>query len=78
MTLFINKSENIERLYGEHFKRALVVVKIDVLPDYVFTSIFHLFKLEDMFHKELLKLLIRIIDAELFKAAGITDRIKIV
>jgi len=78
VTFFINKSENVERLYGEHIKRVLVVIKINVLPDYVFTSIFLLFKLEDVLHKELLKLLVGIIDAELFKAVGITERIKTV
>jgi len=78
VTFFINKSENVERLYGEHIKRVLVVIKINVLPDYVFTSIFLLFKLEDVLHKELLKLLVGIIDAELFKAVGITEGIKTV
>lgn len=76
-TLFINKSENVERLYGQHIKRTLVVVKFNALPDDVFTGIFLLFKLEDVLHKELLKLLIGKVDAELFKATGITYKITI-
>lgn len=68
MTLFINKGKNVERLQGQDIECALVVTEIDVLPDYVFTGIFLLFKFEDMFHKELLKLLIGKVNAELFKA----------
>lgn len=47
----------------------LVVLIVNVLPNYVFTGVLLLLQLENVLDEELLQLLIGIVDAQLLKAA---------
>lgn len=47
----------------------LVVLIVNMLPNYVFTGVLLLLQLENVLDEELLQLLIGIVDAQLLKAA---------
>lgn len=68
VTLLVDKWENVERSGGQHIQSALVIAVVDIRPDNVLSGVLLLLQLEDVFHKELLKLLIGKVNAELLKA----------
>ena len=70
MTFFIDQCKDIEGLVGQDVQCALVVVVLNVCPDYVFAGVLILLKLEDVLHKELLQLFIGKVDAQLLKAVN--------
>lgn len=70
LALFINKSNDIEWFCSKKVKNLLVIFKLNVLPFNAFLVILCLFQLEDVVYKELLKIFITEVDAQLFKTVG--------
>lgn len=68
LALFINQGKHVARLVGQKVEDVLVVAEFDVVPHYAFFHVLLLLQLEDVAHKELLKLLVGIVDAKLLKA----------
>lgn len=65
--LLVNQGDDIHGLLGDHVKRGLIVNKGNLLPVDALFAVLLLFHLKDVFHKELLKVFVGIVDAHLFK-----------
>lgn len=65
--LFIHKGDNIHGFYTNQVKSILVVDKLDMLPTDAFIVILLLLQFEDVLYKELLQVLIGIVNTQLFK-----------
>ena len=68
LALFINESDEVEWSDSNHVQDFLVVLELDVCPHNVLFVILGLLQLEDVAHKELLKVLVAVVDAHLLKA----------
>ena len=65
--LLINECEDIHRFLSDHVQSGLVVDERYFLPANSLLGVLLLFHFEDVFYKELLEVLVCIIDTELFK-----------
>ena len=65
--LFVDQCENVERFHRHHVEDVLVVGKVDLVPFDPFPVVLFLLQFEHMADKELLQLLIGVVDAELLK-----------
>ena len=65
--LLVNQGENIHRFLSDHVESRLIVDESYFLPAYSLLGVLLLFHFEDVFYKELLEVLVCIIDTELFK-----------
>lgn len=74
--LLVNKRQHVHGFARQNVKSRLVVLVFNVLPNDVLSSVLLLLKLENMLDKELLKLLVGKVDAQLLKAVE-TDRRRI-
>lgn len=61
--------EDVDSVSADKVQDLIVVVKREVCPSYLLPLIVFLLQLEDVFHKELLQLLVSVVYAELFEAA---------
>lgn len=73
VALLVNKSQHVHGFACQNVKGFLVVLVFNVLPNNVLSTVLILLKLENMLDKELLKLLIGKVDAQLLKAVE-TDK----
>lgn len=72
--LLINECQHVQRFACQNIQSALVVLVVDVLPNNVLTGVLLLLKLEHVFDKELLQLLVRKVNAQLLKAVGANNK----
>lgn len=68
LALLINEGDDVHGLECNDFQGLAVVSEVNVIPGNVLCKIFLLLQLEDMVHKELLKVFICNVNAELLKA----------
>ena len=68
VALLINQRQDIERFHSKQVQCALVISEDNVFPFDSLMYVFLLLELEHMLHKELLQLLISVVDAQLLKA----------
>ena len=66
-TLFVYKSHNIHWFHCNHIQGFLIINKLNVCPFDLFIVVFFLFQFEYVTHEELLQVLVRIVNAHLFK-----------
>lgn len=67
VALLIDQSQYVERFNGQQVQGFLVVTETNALPWDAFFTIFILLQLKDVTHKELLQVLVGIINAQLLK-----------
>ena len=65
--LLVNQGDDVHGLLGDHVKCGLIVNEGNLLPVDTLFAVLLLFHLKDVFHKELLKVFVGIVDAHLFK-----------
>lgn len=63
----VNQSHDVERTNSDQVQSFLVVHELNVLPVDGLIVVLFLFQFEDVLHEELLQILVRIVDAELFE-----------
>ena len=68
LALLINESNEVEWPDSDHVQDLLVVLELNVRPHNVLLVILCLLQFEDVAHKELLQVLIAVVDAHLLKA----------
>lgn len=68
VALLINQSQQIAGFPGQQVQDVLIVAEADVVPHNILLHVLLLLQLEDMAHKELLQLLVGVVDAQLLKA----------
>lgn len=61
--------EDVDSVSADKVQDLMVVIKREVCPSNLLPLIVFLLQLEDVFHEELLQLLVSVVYAELFKAA---------
>lgn len=71
--LFINQGHDIHGLECNDFQGLVIISEINVVPRNVLCKVFLLLQLEHMVHKELLKVLICNVNAQLLKAGKEQD-----
>lgn len=69
--LLVDQRHDVHRLGSDQVQRLLVVHKLNVLPVDRFEVVLLLLQLEDVSHKELLQVLVRVVDAKLFEAVDV-------
>ena len=76
LALLIDQSKDTHRPHSNHIQCLLVVHELYVCPVNGLVVVFLLLQLENVPHKELLKVLIGVVDAQLFKTGTKVDKVK--
>ena len=66
-TLLVDQRDEIHRFHRDQIENPLIIFEGDVLPVDVLVVVFFLFEFENVMNEELLQILVRIIDAQLFE-----------